>query len=150
MLAPVRGRAVALSEVPDPTFAEGIVGSGAAVDPVHEVLDAVAPISGKIFKLMPHAYIILGADNTGVLVHLGLDTVQLGGQGFTTHVAEGDHVEAGQTITTYDVPAIIAAGKNPIVPVVVMDTPADAVRPDSAVTSGAELAARDALFTVER
>ncbi|TKV58347.1 N-acetylglucosamine specific PTS subunit [Nakamurella flava] len=150
VLAPVRGRAVALSEVPDPTFAEGIVGSGAAVDPVHEVLDAVAPISGKIFKLMPHAYIILGADNTGVLVHLGLDTVQLGGQGFTTHVAEGDHVEAGQTITTYDVPAIIAAGKNPIVPVVVMDTPADAVRPDSAVTSGAELAARDALFTVER
>ncbi len=150
VLAPVRGRAVALADVPDPTFAEGIVGSGAAVDPIHEVLDAVAPISGTLFKLMPHAYIILGADNTGVLVHLGLDTVQLGGQGFTTHVAEGDHVEAGQTITTYDVPAIVAAGKNPIVPVVVMDTPADAVQAGTAVTSGADLAARDDLFTVDR
>ena len=150
VLAPVRGRAVALAEVPDPTFAEGIVGSGAAVDPTHEVLDAVAPISGKIFKLMPHAYIILGADNTGVLVHLGLDTVQLGGQGFTTHVAEGDQVEAGQTITTYDVPAIVAAGKNPIVPVVVMDTPADAVQPGAAVTSGADLSPRDDLFLVGR
>ena len=150
VLTPVRGRAVALAEVPDPTFAEGIVGSGAAVDPAHEVLDAVAPISGKVFKLMPHAYIILGADNTGVLVHLGLDTVQLGGQGFTTHVSEGDQVEAGQRITTYDVPAIVAAGKNPIVPVVVMDTPADAVQPGAAVTSGADLAVRDALFTVGR
>lgn len=150
VLAPVRGRAVTLSQVPDPTFAEGIVGSGAAVDPVHEVLDAVAPISGKVFKLMPHAYIILGADNTGVLVHLGLDTVQLGGQGFTTHVAEGDHVEAGQRITTYDVPAIVAAGKNPIVPVVVMDTPASAVHPADAVESGAALTASDDLFTVGR
>ena len=81
VLAPVSGRAVALADVPDPVFSAGMVGYGAAVDPPRGIVDAVAPVSGKLIKLMPHAYIILGADNTGVLVHLGLDTVQLGGQG---------------------------------------------------------------------
>ena len=56
-------------------------------------------------------------DNVGVLVHLGLDTVQLNGAGFTAHVAQGDTVEAGQPVITYDVPAIVAAGMSPVVPV---------------------------------
>ena len=70
---------------------------------------------------MPHAYIVMTPDNVGVLVHLGLDTVALNGEGFTTHVSQGDDVTAGQLIITYDVPAIEAKGLNPIVPVVVMD-----------------------------
>ena len=60
-------------------------------------------------------------DNVGILVHLGLDTVQLQGSGFTAHVAQGDTVTAGQRVITYDVPAIVAAGFSPVVPVVVMD-----------------------------
>ena len=71
-------------------------------------------------QLWPHAYVIMTADKVGVLVHLGLDTVQLKGEGFTTHASEGDKVEAGQTIITYDVPAVEAAGRNPVIPVVVM------------------------------
>ena len=110
-----------IAQVPDPTFAQGIVGHGAAIDPPHEVVDAVAPISGTVLQMMPHAYIILSADNVGVLVHLGLDTVELKGEGFTALVAKGDHVEAGQPVIAYDVPAIVAAGRNPIIPVVVMD-----------------------------
>ena len=109
------------TQVPDATFAQGIVGHGAAIDPPREVVDAVAPISGKVLKMLPHAYIIMTADNVGVLVHLGLDTVQLKGEGFTVHVREGDQVEVGQPMITYDVPAVEAAGRNPIVPVVVMD-----------------------------
>ena len=96
VLAPIAGRAVALAEVPDPVFAQGMVGYGAAVDPPRQVVDAVAPVSGKLLKLMPHAYVIMTADNVGVLVHLGLDTVQLNGAGFTAHVALGDTVSAGQ------------------------------------------------------
>jgi phosphotransferase system IIA component len=61
------------------------------------------------------------AEGLGVLVHLGLDTVGLDGAGFTTHVAQGDAVTAGQPVITYDVPAIVAAGLSPVVPVVVMD-----------------------------
>ncbi len=96
VFAPVGGRAVPLSDVPDPVFSAGMVGHGAAVDPPHEVVDAVAPVSGKLLKLMPHAYIVMTAENVGVLVHLGLDTVQLKGDGFTAHVSQGDDVTAGQ------------------------------------------------------
>jgi sugar PTS system EIIA component len=146
--APVSGRAVALGDVPDPVFSQGMVGYGAAVDPPREVVDAVAPVGGRLLKLMPHAYIVLTPENVGVLVHLGLDTVTLQGAGFRAHVAEGDTVTAGQTIITYDVPSVVAAGLNPIVPVVVMDErePGNVVVGE-AVLEGAEITSGAALFT---
>ena len=110
VLAPVEGRAVPLEDVPDPVFSQGMVGYGAAIDPPRGVIDAVAPVSGKILKLLPHAYIVMTPDNVGILVHLGLDTVQLNGEGFTTHVNEGDNVTAGQVVITYDVPSVEATG----------------------------------------
>ncbi len=121
VLAPVQGRPVALDEVPDPVFSSGLVGYGAAIDPPRAVIDVVAPVSGKLLKLMPHAFVVMTPDNVGILVHLGLDTVTLQGRGFQTHAAEGDEVTAGQVVTTYDVPSVAAAGLNPVVPVVVMD-----------------------------
>lgn len=148
VLAPVAGRAVRMEDVPDPVFAQLMVGPGAAVDPPREVVDAVAPISGTVFKLFPHAFIILTADGLAVLVHLGIDTVQLGGEGFTTHVTEGDQVTAGQLVTRYDVPAVEAAGRNPIVPVVAMEKQAADLALGDAVGSGAEVATTDTLFTV--
>ncbi|MEW5809704.1 MAG: PTS glucose transporter subunit IIA [Actinomycetota bacterium] len=148
VLAPVPGRAVPLSDVPDPVFSAGMVGYGAAVDPPREVIEAVAPVTGKVLKLLPHAYVIMTADNVGVLVHLGLDTVALDGEGFTTHVTQGDEVTAGQTVITYDVPAIAAKGLNPIVPVVVMDQrQPDNITPAEAVFEGAVVAPGDGLFT---
>jgi glucose-specific phosphotransferase system IIA component len=128
-----------------------MVGYGAAIDPPREVVDALAPVSGKILRLLPHAYVIMTADNVGVLVHLGLDTVQLNGAGFTTHVAQGDTVTAGQLIITYDVPAIVEAGYSPVVPVVVMDE-----REPSNIIVGAEvgansdMASRATLFTANK
>ncbi len=123
-----------------------MVGYGAAVDPPRGVVEAVAPVSGKLLRLMPHAYVVMTADNVGILVHLGLDTVALKGEGFTTHAAQGDDVAAGQLIITYDVPAVGAKGLNPIVPVVVMDeresenvVPAQAVGDGGKIVSGAEL-----------
>ena len=144
VLAPVAGRAVLLENVPDPVFSAGMVGYGAAIDPPRGVIDAVAPVSGKVLKLMPHAYIVMTPDNVGVLVHLGLDTVGLNGEGFTAHVSQGDHVTAGQIVISYDVPAIESGGLNPIVPVVVMDervpenvTLSDAVALGEDIDSGA-------------
>lgn len=146
VLAPVAGRAVALQDVPDPVFSAGMVGYGAAVDPPRGVVHAIAPVTGKLLKLMPHAYVILTADNVGVLVHLGLDTVTLNGEGFVTHVNQGDELTAGQAVITYDVAAVEAKGLNPIVPVVVMDerepgnvTVSEAVRSGSDIGSGADL-----------
>lgn len=146
VLAPVAGRAAPLQDVADPVFAQGMVGYGAAVDPPHGVIEAVAPVSGKLLKLLPHAYIVMTPDNVGVLVHLGLDTVALKGEGFTPHVSQGDDVTAGQVVITYDVPSIVARGLNPIVPDVVMDereagnvVPSDAVFEGGALESGASL-----------
>jgi len=151
VLAPVAGRAVPLSDVPDPVFSAGMVGYGAAVDPPQEVVEAVAPVTGKVLKMLPHAYVIMTADNVGVLVHLGIDTVALNGEGFTTHVGQGDQVTAGQKVITYDVPAIVAKGLNPIVPVVVMDErEASNVTPAEAVLEGAVLASGDDLFTAHK
>jgi PTS system glucose-specific IIA component len=151
VLAPVGGRAIPLQDVPDPVFSAGMVGYGAAVDPPRGVIEAVAPVSGKVLKLLPHAYIVMTPDNVGVLVHLGIDTVRLNGEGFTTHVSQGDDVTAGQVIITYDVPAVEAKGLNPVVPVVVMDErePGNVV-PSEAVFEGAEIASGASLFTANK
>ena len=151
VFAPVEGRAIPLADVPDPVFSGGMVGYGAAVDPPHEVIYAVAPVSGKVLKLLPHAYVILTPDGVGVLTHLGLDTVTLNGQGFTAQVAQGDTVEAGQPVIIYDVPAIVAAGFSPVVPVVLMDErePGN-VHVVEAVTSAAQIDCCAHLFTASK
>ena len=147
VVAPIAGHPVALKNVPDATFAEGIVGYGLAIDPPRSMVDAVAPMAGTVMKLWPHAFVILTDDQVAVLVHLGLDTVQLKGDGFNTHVNQGDRVEVGQPIITYDVPAVEASGRNPIVPVVVMERKADSIAFTDAVI-GEQVAALDALFIV--
>ena len=151
VVAPVGGRAVPLADVPDPVFSAGMVGHGAAVDPPHEVIEAVAPVSGKLLKLMPHAFIVMTPEQVGVLVHLGLDTVQLKGDGFTAHLSQGDDVTAGQVVITYDVASVIAKGLNPIVPVVVMDErEAGNIVPSEAVLEGAQILFRDRPFHCEQ
>ena len=151
VLAPVEGRALPLAEVPDPVFSQGMVGYGAAIDPPRSVVDAVAPVGGRILKLLPHAYVIVTPDGVGILVHLGLDTVQLNGAGFTAHVAQGDTVTAGQPVITYDVPAIVAAGFSPVVPVVVMDErePGNVIVGE-AVLTGSGIACGGAFFTANK
>ena len=149
--APVEGRAVPLQDVPDPVFSQGMVGFGAAVDPPRGVLEAVAPVSGKLLKLLPHAYIVMTPANVGILVHLGLDTVALKGEGFTTHVSQGDEVTAGQLIITYDVASVEAKGLNPIVPIVVMDERESSnVTPSDAVFEGAQITSGSILFTANK
>ncbi|MCV7191620.1 PTS sugar transporter subunit IIA [Mycolicibacterium brumae] len=147
ILAPVPGVAVALADVPDPVFSQGMVGWGAAVNPPPGPVDAVAPVGGKLFKLMPHAYVVMTPDGVGVLTHLGLDTVKLNGEGFIALAAEGDEVAAGQPLMVYDVPAVTAAGYNPIALVVVMDE-----RDPNSVTGVAsgEIDGGGVLFTVSR
>ena len=92
VLSPATGTIRPLAEAPDPVFAAEMVGPGLAVDPAREPQTAVAPISGTIAKLHPHAFAIAG-DGIAVLVHLGIDTVQLGG--------EGSPVTVGETLLTW-------------------------------------------------
>ncbi|MDR2930518.1 MAG: PTS glucose transporter subunit IIA [Propionibacteriaceae bacterium] len=127
IVSPVAGRVVPLSEVPDPVFAQAIVGPGVAVEPDDDATDAVAPISGTIAKLHPHASVIGSSDDRGVLAHLGIDTVQLEGQGFTLHAGDGDTVTAGQLLTTWSPADVRAGGRSAIVPVIAMQAEPDQV-----------------------
>jgi len=143
VIAPVPGRVIALGDVPDPVFAQQIVGSGVAIDPERFAGTAVAPVAGRLLKLHPHAFVVLTAGGQGVLVHLGIDTVQLDGAGFELVAAEGDEVAAGDPVVRWDPAAVEAGGRSPVVPVVVMDTAADSVS-SSVVGSAVEVG--DPLF----
>ena len=128
VLAPVAGTVRAMADVPDPVFAAEIVGPGLAIDPSRDgVVTSIAPVAGKILKLHPHAYVILADDSRGALVHLGLDTVQLGGKGFTLHVAEGDTVAAGDLVVSWTPADVEAGGRSPICPVVALEAKPEAV-----------------------
>ena len=129
-----------MSDVPDPVFAEEMVGPGVAIEPDPGRTTVVSPIAGKVLKVLPHAFVVLG-DGVGVLVHLGINTVQLGGEGFTLLVGEGDQVDAGQVLVTWDPAAVDAGGRSPVCPVVALDGQPDAlsrlVEPGDDVTAGA-------------
>ncbi|WP_326636194.1 PTS glucose transporter subunit IIA [Streptosporangium sp. NBC_01755] len=127
VLAPVTGVAVRLDSVPDPVFSEGLVGPGMAIEPDRAPGRVFSPIAGTIVKLHPHAFVVVGDDDRGVLVHLGIDTVQLRGEGFEPLVAEGDRVSAGQPVVAWDPAGIEAGGRRPICPVVALDAVASAV-----------------------
>jgi PTS system beta-glucosides-specific IIC component len=118
--APVAGRVVPLAEVPDKVFSSGAMGTGLAVIPSEG--KAYAPIAGTLVTVMPHAFGIRGADGLEVLVHVGLDTVELDGKGFAPAVSQGETVAAGQLLTTFDIAAITAAGYNPITVMLVTDS----------------------------
>jgi PTS system N-acetylglucosamine-specific IIC component len=120
ILAPISGEAVPLSEVPDEVFATGVAGQGVAIVPSGSG-EAVAPVSGRLVKLFEggHAFGIETADGIEMIVHIGLDTVEMEGGGFEKLAAEEDEVEAGQPIVRFDLEAIRAAGYDPITPVVV-------------------------------
>lgn len=130
VLAPVAGTVLAMSDVPDPVFAGEIVGPGLAIDPSRDgTVVVVAPVAGTVVKLHPHAFVIQSDGGRGALVHLGLDTVQLAGEGFTLQVAEGDTVEAGDDVISWDPSRIEAGGRSPICPVVALEGMPDDVSP---------------------
>ncbi|GLU49677.1 PTS sugar transporter subunit IIA [Nocardiopsis ansamitocini] len=133
VLSPVTGTAVGLEEVPDPVFAQGMVGPGTAIRPEPGLQTAVSPVDGRVVKLHPHAFVVVGAADgngnggKGVLVHLGIDTVRLDGKGFTALVAEGDDVVAGQDLIRWNPTDVLEGGLSPIVPVIALDAVGDVV-----------------------
>jgi PTS system N-acetylglucosamine-specific IIA component len=141
--SPVTGRAVPMSEVPDPVFAQAMVGPGVAIEPAGGAQDAVAPIDGTVVTLHPHAFVVASEDGRGVLVHLGIDTVKQKGEGFTLHVVKGESVRAGQPLIGWDPDAVRAAGYSPVVPVVALDASAESL---SGLLAGGEVPAGEQLF----
>lgn len=133
VLTPFAGAAVPLSEVPDPVFAQGMLGPGAAVVPDENAskLVVVAPVAGTIMKAMPHAVALVTESGHGVLVHVGIDTVQLKGEGFEVLVEKNQTVTAGQELLRVDAEKVTAQGYDLISPVVFMDADPTQISPPS-------------------
>ncbi|MER0246415.1 PTS glucose transporter subunit IIA [Streptomyces sp. HSW2009] len=143
VLSPLAGRAIGLAAVPDPVFSGAMVGPGTAIDPAREESVAVAPVSGVIVSLHAHAYVVVDDEGHGVLTHLGIDTVQLNGEGFELLVAKGDTVQVGDPVVRWNPAAVEAAGKSPVCPVVALEATAEAL---SEVVEDGEVAAQGVLF----
>lgn len=147
VVAPVTGRAIALAEVPDAVFAQNMVGPGAAIDPDRGPDVVVSPVSGILVKLKPHAFVVTAEDGRGVLVHLGIDTVNLDGGGFVLLAEEGSVVPAGAPVIRWSPAAVEAGGLSPICPVIALDADRAAVAALAGSISLGAVSAGDRLFT---
>ncbi len=123
ILAPVEGSVVPLSEVNDPTFSQEILGKGVAIIPAKGRI--VAPADGILTVVFEtkHAVSITTPEGAEIIVHVGLDTVNLKGEHYTAHKKQGDKVKAGELLLEFDMAAIKEAGYEVITPVIVCNTP---------------------------
>lgn len=118
---PITGTVVPLAQVPDPMFAQGTMGPGVAIDPTGDTV--VAPADGIVTTVFPtgHAVGMTLDDGTELLIHVGIDTVDLQGRGFHALVQQGEGVHAGHPLLRIDTGVIRGAGYSPITPVIVLN-----------------------------
>ena len=141
--SPLTGQARELSTAVDPVFAQGVMGQGVLIDPTEGEL--VAPVDGIVSVLFPtkHAIGLVSTDGVEILMHIGMDTVNLDGKGFEAHVKQGDHVKVGDKLISFDIETIKEAGYPVETPVIVtnQDTylPTEMVSLPTDIERGSEL-----------
>ncbi|MFB3164993.1 beta-glucoside-specific PTS transporter subunit IIABC [Neobacillus sp. 179-J 1A1 HS] len=145
--SPFNGDVRTLSEINDAAFASGALGQGVAIEPSEGKL--YSPISGTVTALFPtnHAIGITSDQGAEILIHIGMDTVQLEGKFFTAHVAQGARVEKGQLLIEFDIPGIQGAGYIVTTPVIVTNT--DHYQTPM-ITDQKQIKAGDRLFELNR
>lgn len=122
IFAPVAGKAVSITEVPDPTFAEKMLGDGIAIIPSEGKVLAPCDATVDMMFTTGHAVSLVADIGAEVLIHVGLETVNLEGKHFTVHAKNGDKVKKGDLLMEMDIDAIKAAGYNTITPMVICNT----------------------------
>jgi len=144
VMAPVDGTVVDLETVPDEVFAQKLAGDGVAIEPSGSL--AVAPVSGQLAVLFEggHAFGLALDDDAEIIVHLGIDTVTLGGTGFQKLAMQGDTVQAGQPIVQFDRAAIAQAELSMVTPVLSSGVGEIVERASGTVRAG-----QDVLFVLE-
>ncbi|MFK0521381.1 PTS system trehalose-specific EIIBC component [Paenibacillus illinoisensis] len=146
VMAPLTGTAVPLEQVPDPAFAEKQMGEGVAIEPSGNRV--VAPFDAQVAHVIKskHAVILEHASGLQILIHVGINTVSLKGEGFNMHVEAGEHVRAGQTLLEFDRNVIEAAGHPLITPIIIPDGQDMVDRVE--VTTGEVSSNRNGILTV--
>lgn len=124
IFSPLNGQLVALAQVNDDVFSQGLLGQGVAIRPQEGVLRA--PLTGEVVTFLPsmHAVGIKGDNGVELLVHIGIDTVNLAGQHFTSELKVGDRVQVGDELVRFDLAAIVGLGYDIITPVLVVNSEA--------------------------
>ena len=145
--APLSGKVSPLSSVPDETFSRGVLGRGCAVEPSEGRV--IAPADGIVTMLANtrHAVGVTTSRGEEILVHIGINTVELGGEGFRAHVREGEKVKRGQTLLTFDKSFIRAKGYNTLSPVLITNAEDYS---DISVSVNGEVSALSPLLSVEK
>ncbi|WP_458118837.1 beta-glucoside-specific PTS transporter subunit IIABC [Paenibacillus sp. Z6-24] len=119
IMSPINGEVKLLSEVPDPAFAQEIMGQGVAIEPSEGRV--VSPVNGTVFSVSKsgHAIGLVSEEGTEMLIHIGIDTVKLKGKHFTPHAQAGQEVKVGDLLMEFDLQAVRADGYETITPVIV-------------------------------
>lgn len=117
IFAPLTGVLSPMSQVPDNTFANGYLGEGIAITPT--VGQLISPVAGKVLSIFPtnHAVLLRADFGAEILIHIGIDTVNLEGKHFTPHIQKGDTITQGQLLLDFDIASITSAGLNIICPI---------------------------------
>ncbi len=120
--APIKGTVIPINEIPDETFAAGVLGQGVGIVPA--IGEAVAPFDGTVSVLFGthHAIGLTSPEGVEILIHIGINTVELDGKCYTAHIAEGDTVKAGQPLVSFDIDGIKKAGYDVTTAVLISNT----------------------------
>ena len=146
--SPLSGQVKELSQATDPVFAQGVMGQGVLIEPIQG--DLLAPVDGVVSVLFPtkHAVGIVSDQGVEMLMHIGMDTVNLEGKGFTAHVNQGDRVKVGDKLISFDIDLIKDAGYVTETPVII--TNQDQYQADALGSLPRQIAVGDALMTATK
>lgn len=144
--SPLTGKLVTLDQVPDPVFSEKMTGDGVAIEPSDGKV--VAPFDGKVIHLFEtnHAVILESINRIQVLIHIGLDTVKMQGDGFSSHIQVGDAVKQGDLLIDFDRFKIKEAGHPAISPIVILN--GDIVAEQKILIKGSVRAGKDDILSI--
>lgn len=147
IVSPLTGETVALEEIEDTAFASGALGKGIAIEPAEGKL--ISPVSGTVSAMFPtnHAVGITTENGAEILMHIGMDTVQLDGKHFTGHVEQGAKVDKGQLLIEFDIPEIKKAGFPLTTPIIITNS---GEYKDIAFTETKQIKIGDPLLSLEK
>ncbi|TDM15416.1 PTS sugar transporter subunit IIA [Macrococcus bovicus] len=117
--APISGQYVQIESIPDPVFAQKMMGDGFGIEPSEGLV--VSPVDGEIINVFPtkHAIGVKAANDVEILIHVGLETVAMNGEGFNTKVSVGDKVQAGDELLEFDISLIKEKASSTISPIII-------------------------------
>ncbi len=145
--AHLSGNIVKLEDVPDPVFSEKMMGEGIAIEPTEGKV--VSPVNGEIIQVFPtkHALGIRADNGAEVLIHIGLETVALEGEGFTAQVTVGEKVKVGDALVIFDLDLVKEKTKSTITPIIITNT-AEMKSIEKPISTGSIVAGKSTILTV--